>query len=282
MVTMGSVWDRTTQVMAGRGGMLAGIAALTIFLPGVVRNAFAFYAMPTTMGMRLVGLILTIATLLLSVWGQLAIIAAASDPATDRPAAQRIATGRLLPAIGVSIVVGVVLILSYLPAIAMLAGSGIDFAAVAAGAQIQPGDVSGGLLALMGLYTLVWLVVLLWLSARLTIWQAVLVNERIGLRSLMRSWALTRGTTWRIIGVLILFVIVVGIATLATQFVTGTVFRLILGADNIATALFLAGITASVVSTILAVIGIVFITQLYVALVQDKDGMATGVATSAL
>lgn len=282
MVTMGSVWDRTTQVIAGRGGMLAGIAALTIFLPGVIRNAFAFYAHETTTGLRIVGGILTIAMVLLSVWGQLAIIAAASDPATDRPAAQRIATGRLLPAIGVSIVLGVVLVISYLPAIAMLAGSGIDFTAIAAGSRIQPGDVSGGLLALMLLYSVVWLVVLLWLSARLTIWQAVLVNERNGLRSLTRSWALTRGMTWRIIGVLILFVIVVAIATLATQFVTGTVFRLILGADNIATALFLAGIAASIVSTILAVLGIVFIAQLYVALVQKRDGIATGVATSPL
>ncbi len=35
MVKMGNVWDRSTEVLSGRGGMLAGIAIPTLFVPAV-------------------------------------------------------------------------------------------------------------------------------------------------------------------------------------------------------------------------------------------------------
>ncbi len=41
---MGNVWDRTSEVLSGRGGMLAGIAALTLFLPGAINAAYVAYA----------------------------------------------------------------------------------------------------------------------------------------------------------------------------------------------------------------------------------------------
>ena len=273
MVAMGSVWDRTMAVVAGRGAMLAGIAAATILLPMIVRDAFVAYATPGAVGVGAIGALLMLLMLVLTIWGQLAIIAAASDPATLRGDAFRIATNRLLPAIGVSLVLGIAFMIALIPAFAMVAGAGLDFKAMATGQSPSMAGVNGGLLAGALLYGLVWTLALLWVGAKLVIWQPVLVNERNGLHSVARSWRLTNGVVWRIIGVMILFAIVLIVAVSAAQFVTGTIFRLILGADNIATAVLLAAIAAAVVSTALTTLAIVFTTQLYAVLAGARaDG----------
>lgn len=265
MVTMGAVWDRTSEVLAGRSGMLAGIAVPTLFLPTVVRDAYVAYATPGTGSFAAIGGVLSLIVTLVMIWGQLAVIAASSDPATDRGAAGRIATNRFLPAIGVSIVMLIALSVTLIPFFGLLALSHVDFARLAAGKELSMANANGGALAGGFFYLLVWAIALLFIGARLTVWQPVLVNERVGLRSISRSWQLTRGSTWRIVGVLLLFVVVLLIAAGAAQSVVGIVFRLALGADNIATSIFLASIAGSAVSTVLIVVAIVFVTQLYLA-----------------
>ena len=274
MVTMGTIWERTSEVVSGRVTMLASIAIPTLFLPMIVRDAFVAYATSDTMSFATIRRLLSIVVLLLTVWGQLAIIAATSDPATDRAGAFRIASNRLLPAIGVSIVMGIVVMLTLIPGAAMLLSAGFDFRAMAAGQTPAPGSVSGGLVAGAMLFALVWTLAAFWIGAKLVVWQPVLVNERNGLRALARSWRLTNGVTWRIIGVMLLFVIVLLVAVSAAQFVTGSILRLVLGAENIVTARYVAGIVASAVSTALIVVAIVFTTRLYDALVGDGGAPA--------
>ncbi|TPG15400.1 hypothetical protein [Sphingomonas oligophenolica] len=271
MVTMGAVWDRTTEVLSGRAGMLAGIAVPALFLPTIVRDAFVAYGTPGSASFAAIGGLLSLVVVLISIWGQLALIAASSDPNTDRTAAIGIANNRFLPAIGVSIVMAVAICATLIPLFALVGFSGLDFTAMAAGKQPSMAGVNGGALAGAALFMMVWAVALLFVGARLAIWQPVLVNERLGLRSIARAWRLTRGATWRIVGVLILFGIVLVVATLAAQSIVGIVFRLILGADNIATARFLGTLAGSAVSTVFVVLAVVFTTQLYVALAAAKS-----------
>ncbi|MDQ2892214.1 MAG: hypothetical protein M3R64_03865 [Pseudomonadota bacterium] len=270
MVTMGAVWDRTTEVLAGRAGMLAGIAVPTLFLPGIVRDAFVAYSTPGTSGFAAIGGLLSLVVLVITIWGGLAVIALSSDPLTDRAAAIDVANHRFLPAIGVSVVMVVAVVATLIPLVALVGFSGVDFAAVAAGRQPSMSGMSPGALVGVTLFMLVWGIAVLFVGARLAIWQPVLVNERLGLRSIARAWQLTKGATWRIVGVLILYSIVLMVATLAAQAVVGIVFRLILGADNIATARFLGTIAGAAVSTIFVVLAIVFTAQLYMALAGAK------------
>ncbi len=270
MVTMGAVWDRTTEVLAGRAGMLAGIAVPTLFLPGIVRDAFVAYSTPGTSGLAAIGSLLSLVVLVITIWGGLAVIALSSDPNTDRAAAIGVANHRFLPAIGVSVVMVVAVVATLIPLVALVGFSGVDFAAVAAGKQPSMSGMNPGALVGATLFMLVWGIAVLFVGARLAIWQPVLVNERLGLRSIARAWRLTKGATWRIVGVLILYSIVLMVATLAAQAVVGIVFRLILGADNIATARFLGTIAGAAVSTIFVVLALVFTAQLYMALAGAK------------
>jgi len=244
-----------------------------LFLPTIVRDGYVVYATPGTTFFAVIGALLSLIVTVITLWGQLAIIAASIDPANDRAAATRIATNRLLPVIGVSILLVIAVVLSLIPAIALFAAAGIDFSALAAGST-KPTITNGGAMAGALLYLFVWGVAVFFVSARLAIWQSVLVEERLGLRSISRAWALTKGLTWRIVGVILLFGIVLVVAAGAAQAVVGIIFRLILGANNIATSTFLASIAGSLVTVPLMVLAIVFTAQLYRAC-ADARGMTT-------
>jgi hypothetical protein len=268
MVKMGTVWDRTVEVLNGRTGMIAPIAVLGILLPSVIRDGFVAFSTPGTASFALVGGLLTLVALVAMIWAQLAIVAIATDPATDAASARRQANSRLLPAIGITLLLSIVAVVFALPPIAALAFAGFDFTAAASGRPVATPGV-GNAAMFSALYLLAYLLLALWLCARLVLLNPVILNERLGAGALRRSVRLTKGLTWRIIGVMILFAIVLLVAAGAAQSVTGIIFRLALGADSITTATFLAGIAGTVVTTAFTALAAVFTAQLYVA-VREK------------
>jgi hypothetical protein len=267
MVRMGNVWDRTVEVLNGRGGMLAGLAILSLFVPAIVVAAFRAYV-PMSTPATLAGGGLTLLVTLAALWGQLAIIAASSDPATDRAAATAAANRRLLPAIGVALMLAVLLIVAMIPAFVLFFRAGLNWAAISAGTA--PVGATSGAAALGALYVLALCLVLLFAGSRLLPIYAVVLHERRGTGAIARCWRLTRRHTWRLLGVVILFLIVAGVATLAAQSVVGLVVRLILGGDAVATVGFAAAVAGQAVSTALTLLAIVFTAQLYDALVERE------------
>jgi hypothetical protein len=270
MVSMGTIWDRTQEVLRGRAGILLSIAALTIYLPAVVNAGVQAY----TLGSPLAALtgITGLVSGVLTIWGTLALIAVASDPATDAAAAYGRAGPRVLPAIGVILLLVLAVAVLAVPLIAILAASGLDFAAIARGAS--PGTPSGGMVGLAALYVLVLVVVGIWVSARLALLYPVVLHERLGLGAIGRTWSLTRGLALKIIGVLLLFGIVLGIAAIAVQLIAGVVFRLIVGADQIATTTLLTALLTTVVTALGTVVQSTFTAQLYVALTGREAAAA--------
>ena len=272
MVKMGTVWDRTVEVLNGRTGMIASIALLGMLVPSVVRDGFVAFATPGTSSFALVAGLLTILALVAMIWAQLAIVAIATDPATDAAAARRQGSARVLPALGLTIVLSIVAVVFALPPIFALALAGFDFTAAAGGRPVATPGV-GGAAMFSALYLLVYLALAIWAGARLAVLNPVIVNERLGLGAIRRSVQLTRGLTWRIIGVFILFAIVLIVTGWAAQSVTGVVLRLALGADGVALATFLSSIFATIVTTIFTALAAVFTAQLYVA-VREKHAVS--------
>ncbi len=264
-VKMGTVWDRTIEVLNGRTGMIARIAVLGMLVPTVVRDGFVAFSSRANPVSMLVGAILAIGALVAMIWAQLSIVAIATDPAVDAASARRQGSARVLPAFGITVLLTIVAVLLAVPPIVVLVQSGFDFAAAANGASAQMTPPSVGAASFTALYGLAYLLVLIWVGARLVLLNPVILNERLGVGAIRRSIQLTKGMTWRIIGVLVLFCIVLLVATGAAQSVTGIVFRLVLGADSIAMAAFLAGVAGSIVTTAFTAIAAVFTAQLYVA-----------------
>lgn len=272
MVKMGNIWDRTAEVLAGRGGMLAGIAVLTLFVPGAINAAYGAYAPAGTLRSA-IALLLLLGVTIASVWGQLAIIAAATDPATTRPVAQGHATARLLPALAVALVLGVAFGIAFLPAIALLVVAHVDVAGMANGTAAASSS-SAGPIALAGLYMLVAFVAMLFVGARLLPLYAVVLRERRGLGAIARAWRLTRRHTWRLVGAVLLFVVVLLIASWAAQAVAGLVTALVLGGDQAATVKFVGQLAGQAASTALTLVAIVFSAQAYLAFTARDAALA--------
>jgi hypothetical protein len=270
MVKMGSVWDRTVEVLNGRTGMIAALALLGLFLPSVVRDAYVAAGTPGTVPFAVIGLVLSLIALLAMIWGQLAIIAVATHPATTREDAGRQARARVAPAFGITLLIGLVALVATLPPIVVLVLSGFDFAAAARGATMAANPPSAGTAIFVSVYFLVFGLVAIWVAARLVLLNPVILNERRGLGAIRRSVALTRGLTWRIIGVVVLFAIVLIVATGAAQAVTGVIFRLVLGASGKGLAAFLADIAGTLVTTAFTVLAAVFTAQLYVTTAETS------------
>jgi hypothetical protein len=272
-VDMGSVWDRTVEVINGRAAMLVSIAALTLWLPAVLRQAVAVVTIGTTAdaaapGSGALGLlfVLSIAAAVLAILGQLALIAVASDPATTRGEALAIAARRLPLAIGVALLLALAVFVALIPAVAPIAST-LPSPAVITPVTLKTAmeGIAPGTRGFISLYLLAFVVAMVWLTARLALLNPVIVNQREGVHSLARSFALTRGLTWKIVGLFVLFAIVVMVVTLATQSVVGIVFRLLLGANNAgATALLVAAANA-ILTCAVTITWTAFLAQLYVA-----------------
>jgi hypothetical protein len=265
MVTISNVWDRATDVVRGRMGQMAGIAALTLFLPQVVQSAVPLFTAPGSTAFALGVGLLAIAAGALAIWGQLALLATASDPSATQSDAYARATARFPAALAVTIVAVLAVVVLFIPFVVAVGLSGADFSGMANTGQMP--DIGGGTIAFIALYALALLIVGLAVTARLFLTNAVVLNERRGLGAFARSWQLTSGLTWRLVGVLLLYGIVVGIATSAARFLTGAVFGLALG--RTATTTFLAATASSAVATVFSVLAAAFVAQLYVA-VTDR------------
>lgn len=262
-VSMSVVWDRTAEFLNDHFGAVAGIAALAIFVPGAIGEILTPLGADAGQGLK-VGLgLLALVFLVLSFWGQLAITALALDPAAGQAWGR--ATRRLGALILVMLALGLIAAVLTVPIFVLMAINGVDLTRmqeVGAMAAMTPGAAGT-----IGLYALIAVPFTLWLMARIAVLPiAVVVAEHLSLGALRRSFRLTRGLALKIIGVLLLYGVVMWVATLAVETVVGSILRLVLGGDGpITAASVITAVTVALVSTIFSVIGTVFPAKLYLA-----------------
>ena len=266
IATMSIVWDRTAEFLSDNLSALAPIVLFGIFAPLTILGNIT--VMMGTMNpaanatLALVAFLLALATS----WAGLAITALAFDPAAGRGPALQAANRRIVPVIGIGIVTLIGIIVLALPSFVAIGLSGMDFTQMAAGKQPSPGSVNGPALLFAALYMLLYGLFLLYASARLILISPIMIMERRGLGVFARSFVLTRSIAWKVVGVLILYLVVSSVASMAAKAVFGTVFALLLGNEGTVTlASVLTQIVAAAISTIFSVLAVAFIAKLYLA-----------------
>jgi len=270
MVRIGDVWDRTVDVLRGRAGILTGIALVTLVLPGIATGALGTIVPLSDPFVAAVPLI-RFAALVVLVLGVLAMTAVASDPAVDRAQGLRIAGQRLLPALGLLIALVISAIILFIPAGALLALSG---ATLTTGRTLDMSHAAPGYAVGAGLSVLLAAMLGLWFSARIVPLFGIIVNERRGLEALFYSLTLTKGSTMKLIGVLILYFIVTTVVMLAATSVVGVVARLALGGDAPGGVAFVVAVVRSLISAGATMVQSVFYARFYVAAVEREQRMA--------
>lgn len=264
MVSMGNVWDRTAEFLSDNLGTVLPVALAAMFVPTAISTSFAELRVGASPGL---GTTLMLASLLLamvSFWGQLAITAFALDSTSGRDA-NRLATRRFLPGLLVMVVLLLGALVLVMPFGVILALNGVDLTAMQSGTTPDiPANAAKSILV----YGLVLLPVMLWAFSRLAVVLPVFVGEGLLLGALPRSWRLTKGTALKIVGVVILYVLVAGVATQAVTFAFGAIMHLVAGSagGGLSLASVMTAIVSGAVSTAFTVLGTAFIAKLYIAL----------------
>lgn len=268
MVKMGSVWDRTIEFLGDHLSTLLPIVILALFVPTSIEGGVGDLRQGAAPHLKVVLDLMQIAFGLLSLWAQLAVTALAIDPALGRRITG-VATARLLPAIGIYLALGVALFVLLMPGIVLMAVGGGDLAAMRDGQMAVPSVMSGYLVGAV-LYIFAVMVALLFVVARLLPLSAVIVAERRGLGAVTRAFSMTRGLTWRLVGVILLYAVVASVTTMAAQTVFGSILRIFADGDGpVSVAGIVTAVIVATVSTGFTVLGAAFAAKLYVAIQRE-------------
>ncbi|WP_353203118.1 hypothetical protein [Sphingomonas sp.] len=271
---MSTVWDRTAEFLSDNLAALTPIVLLGIFVPlTLLGSLMPLIGSSGQAGdWALGGIVFVLA--LVTTWGGIAITALAFDPAAGRASAVATANHRIAPVLGIGLVTTLAVVLLAAPIAVALGLSGVDMAAMAAG-KPPAGAGNGWALRFATIYTIVFAVFLLWAYARLVLLiTPIMVMERRGLGVYARAFVLTRGITWKVIGVLLLYAIVSWVASAAAKTVFGSVFGLLIGGTGpITLASVLTQIAVAATSTLFSVLSVAFVAKLYLATRDAREAI---------
>jgi hypothetical protein len=168
-----------------------------------------------------------------------------------------------------------VLLLLFLPIILALVASGVDLTAFTGATAGPKPDISPALAAFIGLYGLAWLILAVFVSVRFsTLLVAVVAAEGGVVAALRRSFALSRGIAWKLLGVVLLFGLVVGVASIAVTSVFGALFRFLdPTAGPFAIGSIIVAILGGLVTTAYYVVQSSFMTKVYLAATSAREGV---------
>lgn len=215
-LSVSKAWDDTREIFARDGSLMTAVALALLVLPQII---VGLATVPGSGAMSVAGRVVWIAAALIGVVGQLAIVRLALGHTTVGAAIGHGAR-RFLPTLGSLVLLGCALALIVIPLIVALLAGGI----IAMPVEGQPPPPSFGALAMvLGLVSLL-------LSVKFTMIVPVSSEERAGpLQILKRSWNLTRGHYWRLLGFLLIVLVTAIVLAIVTQSVGGIVAKLIGG-----------------------------------------------------
>jgi hypothetical protein len=216
-----TAWNESADYLKQHFGTLFTIAVALITLPNVALQAFG-------PGASAVGeapeaglwLLLVPVVLVLGITGSLAISTLALGRASTVGDGIGHGFRRVLPMLGATLILVLALSLILFP---LALATGLN-----AGDLTAPTPATAGKVALL---MLVLLVLLLFFGVRLLLMTPVGAAERAGpLAIIARSWGLTRGHFWRLLGFLLLMAVAALVVVLVATMVIGLIVAAILGA----------------------------------------------------
>ena len=261
-----TAWNESSEYLKHNFGALFTIAVALVVVPTLAMQVLGQGAAPAgEMPAPGLWMLFLPVVLVLNIAGSLAISSLALG--RQKLVGEAIAHGfrRCLPMIGAAVILLVGLCIVVVP-LALL--SGITAEDIPA---ISPAKAGRFLLVLF-----IGLIILLYFAVRLLPVTPVAANEPVGpLAILARSWRLTAGHFWKLLG----FIILVGIVAMVVMLVVTTIFGLLLGLaagppdPGTVSALLLLLVTG-LVNAAFAVVMATLIARIYLQLAGDAKSVA--------
>ncbi len=218
-LSIGKAWDEARQILARDGRLITSISLALILVPqalaGVIAPPPQLSSVQPPSWMPLV----TILVLCAGIVGQVAIIRLALGPTASVGEAINHGLRRFLTALAALILFGAGLALVLTPVFMLIAGAD----AVQAMMANRSSPRAGGALLLV-------LLLIVLISARFQLMLPIASAEPGGpIRVLKRSWAITSGHYWKLLGFIALVLLTAIIVLLTAQLLGGLIARLALG-----------------------------------------------------
>jgi hypothetical protein len=247
-LSLSKAWEDTRDIFARDGGLLTAVALAMFVLPETV---VGLITPPVGAAMTPAGRLVWLIGVLIGVVGQLALVRLALGPSTTVGQAIQHGARRFLPTIAALLLLGIALALIVLPLMILAMKAGV--VEVPVEGQTPPHSCAT--------FAIVIAIAALLVSVKFTMSVPVSAAEQPRpVTILKRSWQLTAGHYWRLLGFIALLLVTTVIVLLAAQSVGGIVAQLIGGgvAPFSLGALVLAlfqGVASAVVTTLFAVMG---------------------------
>ncbi len=258
-LSISAAWNETAAFVRREARLLLPIAFLFIALPGAVLQM----AIPTPVeGEMPAGgawLLLLPLTFGLSLIGTLAILWLSLRPGSSVGEALQVGLRRFLPVFGALLLIGLGALLIALPLLLTVASAGATppSTGMAAVALLL-------FLLMLGAYLLLWI--------RLILVSAVGTVEPLGpIAMIARSWQLTRGHFWKLLGFMLLMILAFLVVILAFSTVFGIAIILIAGpAEPGSPGYYLLMILSAFLQAIISMIFATLTARIYAQLSGDR------------
>ena len=218
-LSISRAWDETREIFRRDGKLIIAVALALIVLPQAVTSLAAPPGTGGSANPSGTVQLMMIAVFLLSLWGQLSIIRLALGPSTTVGDAIQHGLRRFPAALGAFVIMILGMAILLIPIVMIFAiALGID------AASIQPGQANGP----FGLLILIMALTVIAISIRFMLVSSVASAEAIGpLAILKRSWSLTAGNYWRLLGFIVLLLIAALAIIAAASVIGGLLARLV-------------------------------------------------------
>lgn len=251
-------WEQTKSCLAADGPLLATVAAAFVALPLVVTGVLMPEGFSATDVDRLwSGLLLLVVGLLLLV-AQLALVRLALSPSVSVGEALAHSVRRLPSYLLAWVVIGIGFFIVVTVGAAALIASGVQVS----DQQIPASPATWAvMIALIAIYCVIWVRVIAMTAP-------IASAESLGALALIRrSWDLTAGNFWRLLGFALLFFVGGVIAVWAVASVTALLVRVLFGApDPLSVSALILAIVNAVANAAVVTVLTVMLARIYVQL----------------
>lgn len=257
-LSISRAWDETREIFRRDGGLLVSVALALIVLPEVVVGLVDPRTGSAEASAGIVQLLRFIAGLVTLI-GQLALIRLALGPSTTVGDAIGHGAKRFLPALGAIVLLFVLLAIIVFPLVVIAALlSGVDVT------QMSGAKPSGPAALLM----LLVVILALALSVRFTLVSPIASAEQIGpIDIVKRSWNLTKGHYWRVLGLVLLLLVAAIVLLFAAGIIGGILARLISqDIEPFSVAALLVALLAGIAQGAFSVLASVMLARVYAQL----------------
>jgi hypothetical protein len=263
-LSISAAWDESKVILARDGKLLASVALALVALPAVLTGLVS-PGSASSAARPLWGDLLVIVASLIALAGQLALIRLALGPSITVGGAIAHGLRRLPVYLVAGIIIMLALVAAAIPFALVLAALGVPL-----GTRLEPSGT-------VGLLALLYLAAVLFIAVRMIMAGPVASAESVGpIAILKRSWNLTDGNFWRLLGFLLAFFVGAIVVLLGIGGAVGVAIGVSAGSiEPLSTSALIVALVQALLNAIITTVFGVMIARIYVQLSGGSEAQAS-------